>query len=49
MVEMTIWYSILTFQDHTLVTCFDKLVHNHMASQSQGLVKDGDYFEGQQS
>jgi len=33
MVEMMIWYSILTFQDHTLVTGSDELAHNNMATK----------------
>jgi hypothetical protein len=33
MVEMMIWYSILTFQDHTSVTGSDELARNNVASQ----------------
>ena len=33
MVEMMMWYSILTFEDHTSVTGSDELAHNDVASQ----------------
>lgn len=33
MAETMIWYSILTIQDHTLVTGSDELAHNNVANQ----------------